>query len=371
MRGAGTRTAITRSDRQVNSAVTDSLPPIGWVQKYRLRLKRRRLLWRSLRSRHSLTCLQDQTAAIRPEAILAFTTLRNEATRLPWFLKHYRDLGVDHFLIVDNASDDGSAEYLRNQPDVSLWQTDASYREARYGVDWLTWLQMRYGHGHWTLTVDADELLVYANHDTHDLHDLTVWLDARGQAAFGALMLDLYPKGRLGADTYQPGSDPTDLLNWFDPGGYRAQRQAPLGNLWVQGGARERVFFADDPARSPTLNKIPLVRWSRRYAFVNSCHSALPRRLNAAYCGPGDDRASGVLLHTKFLPEVVKKSASEKLRRQHFRNPEDFESYYDDIVSRPAMWMPESSHYFGWTALQEVGLMGKINWKATPGNKPL
>ena len=81
--------------------------------------------------------------------------------RLPHFLDYYRRLGVDHFLFVDNGSDDGTAEYLAAQPDVSLWATNHSYRLARFGVDWLGWLQWRYGHGHWCLTVDADELLVY------------------------------------------------------------------------------------------------------------------------------------------------------------------------------------------------------------------
>ncbi|WP_170361013.1 glycosyltransferase family 2 protein [Ruegeria arenilitoris] len=338
----------------------DNLPPIGWVQKYRLRLKRRRLLWRSFRSRHQLASLKDQTAQIRPGAVLAFTTLRNEVNRLPWFFRHYRGLGVDHFLVVDNGSDDGSVGFLRDQPDVSLWQTSNSYRDARYGLDWLTWLQMRYGHGHWTLMVDADELLIYPNHDSKSLHDLTGTLDQQGHIAFGALLLDVYPKGPLGAQPYDPEMDPTKTLSWFDPGPYRAQRQSPLGNLWVQGGARERMFFADRPRHSPTLNKIPLVRWSRRYAYVNSCHSALPRHLNAVYDGPGGKTPSGVLLHTKFLPEVVDKSSTEKTRRQHFHDPDLFGSYYDAIGNRPDMWTPQSVRLEGWAQLQQLGLMGKV-----------
>lgn len=42
--------------------------------------------------------------------ILLFSTLRNERVRLPYFLRYYRDLGVNHFLIVDNDSEDGSHE---------------------------------------------------------------------------------------------------------------------------------------------------------------------------------------------------------------------------------------------------------------------
>ncbi len=329
---------------------------------YRLRWKRRRLLMRAWRSRHQLSSVKDQTDKITHGSILAFTTLRNEITRLPWFLHHYRSLGVDHFLIVDNGSDDGSAELLLDQPDVSLWQTHASYRASRYGLDWLTLLQMRHGHRHWCLMVDADELLIYAHHDTRSLHDLTKWLDQTGRGAFGALMLDLYPDGPLGDQSYVPESDPTAVLNWFDAGPYRAQRQSPAGNLWVQGGARERMFFSTTRQRSPTLNKIPLIRWCRRYAYVNSCHSALPRHLNAAYDGPGGSAPSGILLHTKFLPEIVEKSRIEKQRRQHFHDPDQFGPYYDGIINRPTLWTARSTRYAGWEQLQQLGLMNAGGW---------
>jgi len=343
----------------------EQTPPLGWIAQYRLRLKRKRLLWRSFRSRHHLTCLADRTSRIAPSDVLAFTTLRNEITRLPWFLEHYRRLGVGHFLMVDNGSDDGTVDYLRDQPDVSLWQTSASYRASRFGLDWLTWLQMRYGHRHWTMMVDADELLIYAHHKTQTLSDLTGWLDAQGLAAFGALMLDMYPKGPLGAQDYGPGTDPLDTLCWFDRGPYRVQRQQPMNNLWVQGGVRERMFFAENPARSPTLNKIPLVKWSRHFAYVNSCHSALPRHLNGAYDGPGGTAPSGVLLHTKFLPDVIGKSHAEKSRKQHFHDPDKFSAYYDSILAGPVLWKPESARFQGWEQMVDLGLMHTGGWTPT------
>ena len=104
---------------------------------YAMRWKRRRLLWRAIRKRRELVALADRSAAIRPGDILAAVTVRNESVRLPFFLTHYRRLGVAHFLFVDNGSDDGSRDYLAAQPDVSLWTTAASYRLSRFGLDWL------------------------------------------------------------------------------------------------------------------------------------------------------------------------------------------------------------------------------------------
>lgn len=341
------------------------MPSISLFQAYKLRLKRRRLLWRSLRSRHQLACLQDYTARITPSDILCVTTLRNEALRLPFFLQHYRDLGVDHFLVVDNGSDDGSLDMLLGQPDVSVWQTEHSYRGSRFGVDWMTWLQLRYGHGHWVLTADVDELLIYDGCDQHGLTALTRVLDQQGQRAFGALMLDLYPKGAVGHQCYNAGQNPVEVLPYFDVGSYRAVRQAPMGNLWVQGGARERVFFANCPERSPTLNKIPLIKWNRRFAYVNSTHSALPRRLNAAYDGPDCNQPSGALLHTKFLPDIVSKSEIEKGRGQHFNHPQHFDHYYEQLSEAPDLWHTGSQRYTGPDGLVACGVMPKITWSST------
>ncbi|WP_386176203.1 glycosyltransferase family 2 protein [Sulfitobacter sp. R86518] len=322
---------------------------------YRMRLKRRRLLWRALRSRHQLKA--PTRPAIPRDGVLAFVVLRNESARLPYFLDHYRDLGVAHFLMIDNDSDDGSTEMMAAQPDVTLWQTSASYRASRFGLDWLNWLLWRHGHGRWCLTVDADELLVYDQMETRKLPALTDQLERKARKGFGTLMLDIFPKGPLGAQFYAPGQAPAQVLDWFDPAPYRARRQWPMNNLWVQGGARERVFFADRPTQSPTLNKIPLIRWHRRYVYVNSTHSLLPPALNDIYDGPGGKTASGVLLHSKFLPEIIAKSRQEKARGQHFHNPAQFDGYYDQIADAPDLWHADARRYTGPADLEDCDLM--------------
>ena len=331
-------------------------------QDYLWRRRRQLRLARALRKRRELTSVVDRTDMIRSGDILAFTTLRNEATRLPFFLAHYRALGVRHFLIVDNDSDDGSRQTLGAEPDVSLWHTKASYRGSRFGVDWMQGLLMRYGPGHWCLSVDADELLVYPHHDTRPLPALCDFLEAEGEASFGALMLDLYPQGPLDAVRHAPGQDPTEVLPFYDRGNYTIARKSDLGALWIQGGPRSRAFFADQPERGPTLTKVPLVRWHWRYAYVNSTHTLLPRFLNRIYDDQGGEKLSGVLLHTKFLPGIGAKSAEEKTRRQHFGEPGAFDAYYDALIAAPDLWTPQSSRYRGWRQLEAEGLMSRGGW---------
>ncbi len=329
-------------------------------QAYCLRWKRRRYLYRSWRKSGQLR--QVKRRLFVKDAILAVLTVRNEMLRLPYFLDHYRRLGVEHFLIVDNASDDGTADYLAGQPDVSLWSTTHSYRLSRFGVDWTTWLQNRLCHGHWCLTLDADELFIYPYWETRDLRALTGWLDGLGQRSMAAMMLDMYPQCALGEAAYHAGQDPTEVLAWFDAGNYGLKRQAPLGNLWIQGGVRARMFFADDPRRAPTLNKTPLVKWHRSFAYVNSTHQILPRDLNLTFCANGGELLSGVLLHTKFLPNIAAKSAEEKARQQHFNNSALYDDYYEGLIANPRLWCAASRRYLGWRQLESLGLMSRGGW---------
>lgn len=329
---------------------------------WRLRWKRRRLLWRALRARHGMAAVADRTGAIRTGNVLGFACVRNEARLLPWFLDHNRRLGVAHFLIVDNASDDGSRELLAAETDVSLWSAPGSYRETRFGMDWVMWLLIRHGHGHWCLTLDADEGLTFPHDDSRNLRDLTVEMDRRGQVALPALMLDMYPDGPVGERVYHAGTDPFADLCWFDGAGYRSQRQMPLDAAWVQGGPRDRVFFAGDPRRAPTLNKLPLVRWNRRFAYVNSTHTALPRGLNRVDLRP--DCVTGAILHAKFIDQSLTKAREDQSRRVHFHDPDAFAGYYDGLLTRPVLKDASSVRLTGgWRQLDGLGLLSRGGWE--------
>ncbi len=334
----------------------------GLWHAYRLRWKRRRFLFRIWRKRRQIRAVADRTGQITEASILAFVTVRNEIVRLPYFIEYYRGLGIDHFLFVDNGSDDGTAEFLRAQSDVSVWTTQHSYKLARFGMDWVGWLQWRYGNGHWCLTVDADELLVYPDCEARDLKKLTAWLDEKRTCSFGAMMIDMYPKGPLKDVDYLPGDDPLKVLSWFDADNYRDQIHHYYGNLWIQGGVRERMFFAKDPARAPTLNKTPLVKWHWRYAYVSSTHQILPARLHDVFDFTANSRVSGALLHTKFLPLIVEKTVEEMSRQQHFENAPLYADYHQRLTENPTLWHEEACHYDNPSKLVALGLMSKGGW---------
>lgn len=335
---------------------------MGVWRSYRLRIQRKRWRIRALRKRRELSSAINRTDQIKPDDILVFSTFRNEAVRLPYFLKYYRDLGVNHFIMVDNESDDGGAEYLRAQPDVSLWTAHGSYKRSRFGVDWLNWLQRKYAHGHWMLVVDPDELLVYPFCDTRPLRALTDWLDASSIKSFGAMLVDMYPKGPVDNVPYRAGDNPLDIAQWFDSCNYVINRNKAFGNLWIQGGPRARTFFADEPARAPALNKIPLVKWDRNYTYVSSTHMLLPRGLNLVYDEWGGEKASGALLHTKFLSTFTDKAREELERGEHYANSVEYKAYASGAEQNPDLWCKWSEKYINWRQLEILGIMSKGNW---------
>lgn len=332
------------------------------LTKLQLRSERLRYNFRARRKLVELSEGADNTSLVEKNDILLFSTLRNERFRLPYFFDYYRRLGVNHFFIVDNDSTDGSKQYALEQPDTSVWSTAASYKRARYGMDWLNGLLSRYAHGHWVVVVDPDEFLVYPYMESRRLPALTAWLESCYLRSFGALLLDMYPDRPIDEAAYAPEQNPFDTLAYFDAANYTHHRNGRYRNLWIQGGPRQRVFFADKPELAPALNKIPLVKWQRGYAYVSSMHTLLPRGLNMVYTESGGEQACGVLLHAKFIDQFEHKAREECSRAQHYAASREYRMYAAKSDQRLNLWTPNSTRYEGWRQLEALGLLSAGTW---------
>lgn len=332
-------------------------------QRYRLRVRRRMLRYRAFRSRRQIMPVTDRLQGVAKDAILLVAVLRNEMTLLPYFMRYYRDLGVDHFLMIDNDSNDGSLAWLSVQPDVTLWSAKGSYKAARYGLDWTNWILMRHARRHWVLVVDIDEFFVYPFCDSRPIRALTDFLDLKDQPSFPAMVLDMYPsKGMTGEEAYLPGKNPFEIASHFDGGNYTITRNSLYGNLWIQGGPRARALFADEPVMAPSLNKIPLVKWAWPYAYASSTHMLLPRGLNNIYDDFGGERLSGCLLHAKFLSILPKKVSEELERKEHFADSREYSAYAKALEADVTLCNRWSEKYVNWRQLEILGLMSKGSW---------
>ncbi|WP_256714588.1 glycosyltransferase family 2 protein [Rhodovulum visakhapatnamense] len=315
-------------------------------------------------ARRVAAAVADRTATIRPGAILAFACLRNEAERLPYFLDHHRRLGVSQFLIVDNASTDATPRLLADAADVSVWRSEASYRAARFGMDRLTWFLTRHGAGHWCLTPDADEVLVFPRHDSLGLRALIAWLDARRIPKLAALLLELYPEGSLSSARRAPGADPLDALPLFDAEGCLWDRQRRYAGISIRRGVRRRAFLADAPERAASAQD------AADSLEARPCRCQLdPHRL-AAPPECGLRCAAGRTQRRASAQQVPGPRAGGigrgKIRCRHFTHPGRYGAHYDAIRADPILADARSVRFRNWRQLQALGLIAGRIW-APPG----
>jgi hypothetical protein len=316
----------------------------------------------ALRHRLNLRVRQNNIHNIRSGHILLFSTLRNEALRIPYFLDYYRRLGVEHFLFVDNGSTDDFAELVAGKNDISVWYTTASYRASNFGMHWLNALLWRYGCGHWCVTVDPDEFLIYPFYETRSLLDLTAWLDGQRRPSLFCLVLDMYSDRRVSETHCRTGEDPLTVAPYFDGTGYVQHFATPRGEVFTQGGPRRRIFFRHHPEAAPALNKTPLVRWQRNYSYLSSMHQLSHMRLNWPH-GPGGLSPTGCLLHFKFLSSLPDKAAEELARKEHYDNSKEYVAYHKIMDSGDDYLYYESSIKFENSAqLVELGFMQRGTW---------
>jgi len=132
--------------------------------------------------------------------------VHNEMFFLEAFLRHYRGLGVDRFIVLDDRSTDESRAYLAGQPDVMIVGSDIRYfeqvsyapemlakiRETRAVRLWRDQLMDQFCAGQWAVVVDPDEFIALPD---GGLPALTAGLAAAGAEAVWGVMLDMYPRG--------------------------------------------------------------------------------------------------------------------------------------------------------------------------------
>lgn len=296
----------------------------------------------------------DRLEALARAGTILISTMRNEAFRMPYFLDYYRRLGIEHFVLIDNESDDGLHDLVRDAPDVSLFVARGSYKAARYGIAWVNHVLAVHAVGKWVLHVDPDEFLVYPDCDTIGISGLTARLEREGVCALPTIMVDMYSPRPISENVCRPGQDPLEICGYFDADSYVESVENPLSVKHIRGGPRARVFFSD-PSIGPMLNKTPLVRWKAHYAYVRSTMEIWPPNLADKSYSTRKGMA-GALLHFKFLAEFSQKVVEEAARGQH---TDEYGRYQHGLQdeARLSFMTSDSVRYDSWRSLAACGLI--------------
>ncbi len=262
--------------------------------------------------------LSVRSGADAGEGLTLCGVVHDEMFFLPAFLAHYRGMGVERFVLLDDASTDGTGEFLAAQADCVTVVSDRRYFDLIDGKRalhaWRQGLMDRFCAGRWGLFADADEFLALP--EGMDLPAMIARLEARGAASVWGAMVDMYPATvaevtAVRADGFdldepwhfdarphlraRPGADrPVSLYR-----GSRARLLAENG-IGTGEGAMRRIATRLGLSRFLKLNnlgKVPLVRWDAGTRFDGS-HRIVP---------PPSGPDMLAIMHFKFTADLGRK----------------------------------------------------------------
>ncbi|WP_342641214.1 glycosyltransferase family 2 protein [Rhodoligotrophos ferricapiens] len=301
--------------------------------------------------------------AIAADAVTVVACMRDEALRLPDFLRHYRGLGAARFILIDNGSKDASRDIALEAADVELLRADGSYAGSMFGMDWVMAAIGRSGFGRWYVVADIDELLVYDGCEQHTLAELANWLRSHGRLALPAMMLDMYGPLPIAKTHLLPGASMIDACPFFDTD-YSADEtegQSPDARqrfIYYRGGPRLRTFSTPDRPFQGKLAKTPFMRWDANALYLDP-HIAFPYERNFL-------PTRGCLLHFKFIEDFHQRALAAIDHGEHWNGSLEYRRYREVIEQDPELTLFHhgSGRYRGSRSLVDAGLMPAVAWDA-------
>lgn len=285
------------------------------------------------------------------DEIRLFMVVRNEALRLPYIIKYYRNMGVNRFFIIDNNSTDNTQEYLLTQPDIHVFYINQSFTGY---WKWVKALLERYGKNYWCLVVDADEVFIYPYCEDISLPDFCKYLDKMNNDALHNILIDMYSEKETALNHYQAGDDLLQNSPYFDPFCYYARDNWRWHNYKTgedfyfntyHDGTRYRAF-----GLRLCCSKVSLLRYNDKIYLTEGMHTI---------DGASLSEIQGAVLHFKFLSDFITRAKEEAEREQHWNNASEYKAYAQKIYEGnfKGLYHKDSIKYEGSKQLLGLGFM--------------
>jgi Glycosyl transferase family 2 len=302
-----------------------------------------------------------------PKGIALFSIIRDEMYFLPRFFAHYRQLGVDDFLIYDDRSVDGSTDFLVEQPDCTVLTGPYKF-DNNFGINWLgrakslieyskEVLPDEFFGKRWALTVDADEFMLLPP-EFKDLLEFTAFLERQKCLLATGPMVDLYPE-KLSDIRGSDAREPFAIAPYFDCGPFYHRisnfpyiRKLPVGirarlrQMLI--GACPTIFSGEKPPITQ-LFKVPLLKHGQGIKRIGSHYVNVPP--------PSTDLVA--LAHFKLYPGIASKIATAVREKQYYTNYVEYRwlnAIFENLADR-CLFCPATRKFEGSASLRRANLM--------------
>ena len=159
-----------------------------------------------------------------PQGLWLFTLVKNEEYFLPFFLNHYKKLGVSNFVIYDDHSTDKTRDILERESSCTVLQSKYTFgQKLKVGNSIIAFNDLLKNNIHtaffpssWGIYVDCDEFMVLPK-SVNSLQELIQTLETEKQYQVFAPMVDFYPE-KLALRNYDRTLSPFEGCSYFDKG---------------------------------------------------------------------------------------------------------------------------------------------------------
>lgn len=291
-------------------------------------------------------CTKREVEAVNENIPILICAVKNDVEKMHYFMEHYRDLGIEEFVFVDNMSTDGTFEFLMEQPDTIVYCCEHPFTADRK-IAWINRLIAEVGIDKWYLMIDSDELVTYIGASKYKFEDVVCKCKEKGYKRLGSVMLDMYPKGSL-FDT----SSKNNLINnycYLDKNTYK--RTEASNGIRIVGGPRTRIF-----GTRMKLSKYCLFYFEND-DVVPSAHFLIP--FAKGFKVP----VSMAILHYKFINESDYEKIIEAVETgMHSDNSAEYKTYLKGIMQNQevSFYSEEHSVLFTEDNLKKIDIIDNL-----------